>query len=286
MDENKRLLALFGVIGIIVVLILVIAFWPEKDNSFLCGVKADNNYKKIGALDYDKYECLFATDSNNVIVYSSNISAKDKKSLERVAENINHVIYYLDTDNISKSDMKKIKKDLKYNDNSFKSDVVLIVKDGEITNYKDIDLTSTDDITTFLSDAGIAKFAFDIKADEEYENLGEVSYEQYKQLYESDKPFALILAQTTCSYCLKFKPVINEYATDNNLTIYIAEIDQWSSDDITALQDSLKDYFDENESWGTPTTLGVSNKKVVSSLSGYTDDTSELDNFFTELGMK
>ena len=47
-----------------------------------------------------------------------------------------------------------------------------------------------------------------------------------------------------------------------------------------------KDYFDENESWGTPTTLGVSNKKVVSSLSGYTDDTSELDNFFTELGMK
>ncbi len=286
MNENKRLLVLFGAVIAIVVLILAIAFWPEKDESFVCGVKADKNYKKLGALNYDKYECLYATDSSNVIAYTSVMSAKDKKSLEKVAESINHTIYYLDADNISKSDMKKIKKDLKYSDNSFEKDVVLVVKDGKVTNYKDTDLTSSDDIKDFLSEAGIAKFAFDIKSDEEYENLGEVSYAQYKKLYDSDKSFALVLAQTTCSYCLKFKPIINEYADDNDLPIYIAEIDTWESDDITALQDSLKDYFDENKSWGTPTTLGIKDKKVVSSLSGYTDDTDEIDNFFSELGLK
>ena len=36
MNENKRLLALFGVVAVIVIVILVICFWPEPDKTFAC----------------------------------------------------------------------------------------------------------------------------------------------------------------------------------------------------------------------------------------------------------
>jgi len=136
-----------------------------------------------------------------------------------------------------------------------------------------------------LRDAKLTKFACETVASEEYENLSEISYEQYQCLYESEEPFTLVLAQTTCSYCLQFKPVINTYAGEKNLPIYVLEIDELSDDDRSALLSSLS-YFENNESWGTPLTLGIKNKEVVSELSGYTDDENNLNQFFEKLEQK
>ena len=57
MSENKRMLALFGVIILVVAIILVISFWPEPDKTFACSVKKDDNYTKLAAINYEDYEC-------------------------------------------------------------------------------------------------------------------------------------------------------------------------------------------------------------------------------------
>ncbi len=285
MNENKRLIMVGIVIVAVVVIILLISFWPKADKSFACGVKADGEYEKLGKVNYKQYQCLVKEDSKNAVVVSDDMTDKKKEALNSTAKKIGHAIYYLDNEKINSDDMKSIKKDLKYQDSSFKKDVIVVIEKGKVATYKEDILDNADELKTFLSDAKLAKFACNAAPDKEYENLGELDYDGYNCLYESGEPFAVILAQTTCSYCVSYKPIIDEYVAKNNLPIYIIEIDQLSDDERNALLSSLS-YFKDNESWGTPLTLGIKNKEVVSEISGYTDDEGNLDNFFKGLGLK
>lgn len=285
MNENKRLLAVFGVIVAIVLLIILISLWPKPDKSFSCSVKGDEDYKKLGKVDSEQYECLMDLDSTIALVVADGLSTKEKKTLNSVAKDLNRAIYYLDTEEISKADLKDIKKDLSYSDNSFEKDVILAVKAGKVTSYKEEILSDKKALNEFAEEAGLAQFACGVESDAEYENLGEVTYEQYQCLVKSDEPFGLIIARTTCSWCQKFKPVINEYVGNNNLTLYIMETDKWEEADLNALTSSL-DYFKDNDSWGTPLTLGIKGGKVTADLSGYTDDESSMDEFFKKANLK
>lgn len=281
MSENKRMLALFGVIILIVIIILVIAFWPEPDKTFACNVKKDGDYDKLAAITYEDYECL--KDESNVVIASGDLSTEEKENLNIAAEQAGIGIYYL-SDEISKSDLNKIEKDLNYADNAFEKDVVLVVNNGKVDTYKEDVLDDSQDIYEFLEESGLVGFACDVVASEEYENLGVLTYENYECLLDSDKPFALVIAQTTCSYCQQYAPVINEYAGENNVPIYVVYLDELG-DDANSLLSSLS-YFDDNQDWGTPLTLGIDNKEVVASIGGYTDDTEEIDNFMEQTGIK
>ncbi len=285
MNENKRLLMIFGIVIAVVAVILLISFWPKPDKSFACGVKADGDYDKLGKVNYKQYQCLYESDAKNPLVVADDLSSKEKKQLNDMAKKIGHVIYYVDTEKMSKDDLKTIKEELEYKDSSFKKDVVLVLKDGEVETYKEDFFKDSDEFYNFLKEANLSKFTCDTVASEEYENLSEISYEQYQCLYESEEPFTLVLAQTTCSYCLAFKPVLNDYAGKNNLSAYVIEIDQLSDEDRSSLLSSLS-YFDNNDSWGTPLTLGIEKKEVVSDLSGFTEDEGSLDDFFDKLGLK
>ena len=281
MSENKRMLALFGVIILIVIIILVIAFFFFFDKTFACNVKKDGDYDKLAAITYEDYECL--KDESNVVIASGDLSTEEKENLNIAAEQAGIGIYYL-SDEISKSDLNKIEKDLNYADNAFEKDVVLVVNNGKVDTYKEDVLDDSQDIYEFLEESGLVGFACDVVASEEYENLGVLTYENYECLLDSDKPFALVIAQTTCSYCQQYAPVINEYAGENNVPIYVVYLDELG-DDANSLLSSLS-YFDDNQDWGTPLTLGIDNKEVVASIGGYTDDTEEIDNFMEQTGIK
>lgn len=283
MNENKRLLVLFGVIIAIVLIILLICFWPKADKTFVCGVKASDGYEKLGAVNSKQYECL-SKSSKVVLAVANDLSDDKKKALNKSAVKAGRAIYYLDS-SISGDKLKDIKKHLKYNDDAFEKDVLLVLKKGKIDAYKEDILSNSDSIDAFFKEAKLNKFACDVNSDKEYKNLGEIDYEQYKCLYDSGEPFAVILAQTTCGYCKQFKPVIDQYAKDNNVPIYIIEIDEMSDSDREALLGSLS-YFKDNDNWGTPLTLGIENKKVVTEISGYTDNTDTIDTFFKKLGLK
>lgn len=282
MEENKRLIIVGVVIAVVVAIILAITFWPKPDKSFACGIKADGDYAKIGSVNYKQYECLLKEDSKNVLVVSNDLTDKKKEVLNGVASSIGRSIYYLDTDKIDSSDLKSIKKKLKYNDASFKKDVALVINKGKAITYKENVLTNSDELKTFLKEAKLSKFACDVKPSEEYENLGELTYEQYNCLYESDETFAVILSQTTCSHCINFKPVINKYAGDNNISLYFIEVNELEQEEMSALQSSLS-YFDNNESWGTPLTLGIKNKEVIAEMSGEVSDEGQIADFFDKL---
>ncbi len=279
MNENKRLIAVGAVILAIVVLILAIAFWPEKDKSFACNVRGDKTYSKIGAVNYKQYQCLIKENNKNAIVFTTNMTDKKKKTLNTAATKLGHVIYYLDTKNIKSADLKVIKKKLKYNDSAFKKDAIIVIKKGKVETYKEDVLTKEDELKNFLKEADLAKFICDATPSEEYPNLAEVTLDQYKCLYESEAPFAIMLSQTTCGHCQNFKPFINEYVGEKNIPLYIIEVNLLSDEDRSTLLGSLS-YFDNNESWGTPLTLGIKNKEVISELSGDNEDQNEVDDFF------
>ena len=287
MSENKRLIMVFVAIVVVIGVILLISFWPEPDKTFSCGVKADGDYAKLGNVDYKQYQCLYKSDSKNAIVVADKLSKAKKNALNKTAKKLGHAIYYIDTDKVSTKQLNTIKKQLKYKDNdNFKTDALVVVQNKKVTTYTEAKLTDTTELNKFLKTSGIAKFACNVTAQEDYENIGDVTYEQFECLYESDEPFVLVIEQTTCGYCHKFNPVINTYAGDNNLPIYAIQMDKLDSDQKTALQDSFKSYFETNTSWGTPLSLAVKNKEVVTDLSGYTDDESEIDNLYEELGLK
>lgn len=285
MNENKRLLMMFGVIIAVVAAILLISFWPEPDKNFTCGIKADGDYEKLGKVNYKQFQCLYESDSKNPLVVDEKLSTDDKKDLNGIAKKVGHVIYYIETDEMTKEELNALKKELKYKNNSFEKSVLFVIQHKEVNSYKENIFDEKSELYNFLKDEKLSKFACEVAASEEYDNLGEITYEQYKCLYDSEDPFVLVLAQTTCSYCLQFKPVIDEYVDGKDLPIYVMEIDQLSDSDRSALLSSLS-YFDNNEGWGTPLTLGIKNKEVLADLSGYTDDESSLDSFFDKLGLK
>lgn len=284
MNENKRMLIFFISIVLVIAIILVIAFWPEADKSFACSVSADKDYDKLGVINYKQYECLAKEDDKVALVISDGLSNEEKKALNEAASKINHAIYYL-SDEVSNSDLKSIKDDLKTDKVSFDKNSLVIIEDGKVTDGTDKDLANSNDIYSFLKDAGLAKFACEATSDSEYENLSKLTYDQYDCLYNSDEPFIMIITQSTCHYCEQFLPIVNDYAGENNLPVYFLEIDTMDDEDVQTVLSSLS-YFDENSDWGTPLTLAIKDKKVVDTLSGYTDDTSALDNLFKELGLK
>lgn len=284
MNESKRMLIFFISVVLVIAVILVIAFWPKSDTTFACGVKPDGDYSKLGSVNYEQYGCLMDQDDKIALVVSDGLNDDEKKALNDAAEKTSKGIYYL-SDEISNSDLKNIKKDLKTDKVSYDDPSLVIVEKGKVTDGMDDKLDSSDDIYDFLEEAGFVKFACNATSDSEYENLSRLTYDQYKCLYDSGDPFVMILTQSTCGYCEQFLPVINEYAGENNLPIYFLEIDTMDSDDLQSVFSSLS-YFSDNSDWGTPLTLAIKDKKVVTELNGYTDDTSSIDKLFTEIGLK
>lgn len=279
MNENKRLLALLIGVVVIIMVILIICFWPKPDKTFACGVKADKDYNKLGAVTYKQFECLMKEDEKIALVTKKDLSKDEKKALNDTAKAMDKGIYYIDTK--SKDDYDKIKDDLK----DFKENSLLLIEKNKITDKLEDKLNDNKEISNFLEDAGFSKWSYGAKPEKDYENIAKIDYSTFEKLYNSDKTFTIMVTQSTCGYCEKFIPVINEYAGKHNIPIYVLEIDTMGKDDANKAISSIS-YFSEHSDWGTPTTLAIKDKKVVASLSGYTDSTSELDDFFKEAGLE
>ena len=284
MNENKRMLIFFVSIILVIAVVLIIAFWPEPDTTFACGVKSDKDYSKLGAINYQQYECLMEQDNKNAIAISDGLSDEEKENLNKVAEEIGKGIYYI-SDEVSNSDLNSIKKDLKFDKISYDNSSLVVVENAKISAGIDKNLNKYKEINQFLKDVDFVKFTCNTTNDSEYENLAKLTYDQYDCLYNSDEPFVMVVTQSTCHYCEQFLPVINDYAAKNDLPVYFLEIDTMDQTDAQNIFSTLT-YFSENSGWGTPLTLAIKDKEVVTELSGYTDDTTSIDNLFKEIGLK
>lgn len=117
-----------------------------------------------------------------------------------------------------------------------------------------------------------------------YKKISKLTYDQYDYLYNSDEPFVMIITQSTCDYSARFLPIMDEYASENDVPVYILELDSIGEEDFKKVLSSLN-YFEDNNAyaWGTPLTLAIKDKVVVNDLVGFTDKQSDIDDFFKSI---
>ena len=99
-----------------------------------------------------------------------------------------------------------------------------------------------------------------------------LSYSEYEEKINSDKPFVVIIERETCSYCQLYLPIVEEVASEKGLPIYYIDTDKLASEEVTKLSTS-NDYL-KTEEWGTPTTLLLKGTEAVANISGYVEKDS------------
>ena len=111
--------------------------------------------------------------------------------------------------------------------------------------------------------------------------LSEITYTVYKEKMESEKPFIVIIERTTCSHCINYMPVAEQFASDYNIPMYYINTDNLSEEEFTALQKSNTFFKKNSDAWGTPTTIILIGNQAIDYLEGETDEEG-LNSFLSE----
>lgn len=85
---------------------------------------------------------------------------------------------------------------------------------------------------------------------EESSNLKEIYFEELQEKINNKESFILVVAQTTCSHCAEYRPIISSVLDEYNIVAYEIE-----SDKLTTAQKGLMN--DIANISGTPTTIFI-----------------------------
>ena len=100
--------------------------------------------------------------------------------------------------------------------------------------------------------------------------LQQLTYSEYKEKVENDESFVLIIERATCSHCVTFMPVAEQFAKDNNVPMYYVDTDTFSEEDWNGFEKS-NTYLKKNSgNWGTPTTVVLAGREAVDYIEGST----------------
>ena len=99
--------------------------------------------------------------------------------------------------------------------------------------------------------------------------FNEITYSEYVEKMNEEKPFLVIIVKDGCGYCEAYTPIVKEVAEEYNLPIYYINLTNITEEEYTAL--SKSNSYLKSQQWGTPTTLFMSGNTVVGSISGYVD---------------
>ena len=96
-----------------------------------------------------------------------------------------------------------------------------------------------------------------------------ISYTEYEELMNSNKPFLMVIIQDGCGYCEMYEPVVEEVANELGIPVNYLNLTNLSSEESNKLSKS-NSYLKKNQ-WGTPTTLFMVGDKVIDSIGQYVD---------------
>lgn len=96
-----------------------------------------------------------------------------------------------------------------------------------------------------------------------------ISYTEYEELMNSNKPFLMVIIQDGCGYCQMYEPVVEEVANELGIPVNYLNLTNLSSEESTKLSKS-NSYLKKNQ-WGTPTTLFMVGDKVIDSIGQYVE---------------
>lgn len=298
MDEKKRSFIVIGVIAGLLFL-LVLAGVIQKEN------QANDNNNTNTSIEYEgnystDYEEAFSGEGKKVLFIGSSscsICTEFTPYMKYLSEAYNFTYYYIDAATMDTEELTTLLEKLGENIDDFGTPYVAYLENGK--KYGSIPgYMSESDLFNDLKENGIIasdavyKSSTEASKEEEesgvtednsaYTSLSFIDYDQYEEVYNSNKKSIIVLGQTGCGNCVSFKPVINEIAKEKNIPIYYINMTDLTDKDQYSLMNSLT-YFDDLESFGTPLTLIIENKKVVDSLEGYTEKEDTLK-FFQKNG--
>ena len=101
--------------------------------------------------------------------------------------------------------------------------------------------------------------------------LHELSYKEFKEKVDNDEEFVVIIERATCSYCVQFMPIAEDFAKDNKVPMYYVDTDTFSEDEWKEFEKSINFFKEAGDDWGTPTTVVLAGKETVDYISGATD---------------
>lgn len=174
---------------------------------------------------------------------------------------------YINTDNLTSSGLSTLLKKLDIDESNFGTPYLSITKDGKVVDEQS-GYVDRETLFEFLQDNKVISEDAEYKS--EYPNLTMISYDEYKNILDSNEKSIVVIGQTGCAYCEQTKPILDEIAKDDDVTINYLNLTNISEDEFSELMESL-DYLKEMESIGTPLTLIIENKEVIGHQDGYAE---------------
>lgn len=248
MDEKKKIIVLLSIVAAVILLIIGGSIYEARKSE-----KALNSF----------YDAFNSNENKLVMIGRDNCSWCQlfKPVLDSMHEEYGFDYLYVNTNELTSSVFSKLLKTIGVKQSEFGTPLTLVVKDGKVIDSIS-GYTDDKDLLDFLK-----KYEFvskDVKL-----ALNYVDYAGYKSVVKSSENKILVLGQTTCSHCIKVKPILSNISKEYGITINYLDILKLSSEEQKKFTKYLT-YLTEND-WGTPLTLIVKNGEVIDSAEGERD---------------
>ena len=248
MDEKKKMFVLLSIVVGIILFIII--------GSVLEG-------KKSGKYLDEFYSALNGNENKLVMIGRDNCSWCQlfKPNLDFMSDKYDFKYIYVNTNELTNSVFNKMLKDIDVDSKNFGTPLTIVVREGKVI----------DSLNGYTDEVDLLEFLkkYDFVSDDAKLVMNYVDYSGYKKILKSDKVSALVIGQTSCTYCIKAKPILNEVAKEYGITINYLNMTNLNEEEAEKFRNSL-DYL-KNEEWGTPLTLIIKNGKVIDTANGLLD---------------
>jgi predicted bacteriocin transport accessory protein len=105
------------------------------------------------------------------------------------------------------------------------------------------------------------------KEKEEVE-FNDVSYEEYKALFEGETLEFVYVGNEGCGYCQATVPLLGQLQEEENVVFNYLDTYTMTEDDFADIATTAEAFTGE---WGTPTIIAIYDGEAIASISGYTE---------------
>lgn len=241
MNEKKKLLVIFGVIGAIILLIIGLAI---ND-----GIKR----KKL----YEQFENAF-NGNDKTLVYIGKTGCswcglmdpsikemKDRYHFDYLYVNLKELGNNYTSQMIKKLGLEKIG-----------TPYLAVVQNGKVVDAQ----------SGYVDYDKLFEFAQknEIISKEATLPLNYIGLKEYQDLLAGKEKSVIVVGQSTCHYCIEAKLILNQIVDEKNAKINYLNISYLTEEEGNTFKNSLE-YF-QKDSWGTPVMIVVQDGKMVDIL--------------------
>lgn len=104
--------------------------------------------------------------------------------------------------------------------------------------------------------------------------LNKISCNGYQKLVEEEKDNLILIARPTCSFCVKFIPILEEIVDEYGITINYFDTDSLSNNENSQFYKSSSLY--KSDDFGTPTLIITNNNEIKKYSIGYKEKSAAI----------